>query len=836
MKRYLSPLETMLYRHLPSRVTLTYRVSGRVEESLLADALSATTVRYPLLRARVSHDRNGSFLQLDDSRPRLRVLTDGANTLREELNTPRSSEPDVLRATLIRGDVCTIVLHMQHAFSDGRSILAVGEILWQAYTALAEGRPAQLPEEHQGGLPDPIEAHLGGWSDVEVADYVATQDALSRQITLASLPRTAGVQADPSAAPAVDAHRVQLSREDTANVLAAARAADLSVHGLISGVLLSGVRKYLVPTCGPVNVGCLSAVDLRSRLGLPIGPDRVGLAASWFTGIVRLTEDRGPFELGRDYQDQLRVGIDRGQPELALLAVSSISASKTILNASLSVSNLNAVSLPPTPAGVQVTDIRTFSVPDRDFEKPDNGRLRVLVLTVDGRLNLELAFDSNFFASAQVEEFLEAAGTMLRSIGADVPACTRADARSYPADPPSRPRWRRSQRDPFPPGEPRMSIRSGLEVTAMSDTALCVEIPPRYCPLPTATHPHADLLSDRGAGWLNGFGLCRSQDQLERMRGNDCAGFYGRIMPTAQADRLQLAVDWCYLMFAFDDIHCDEGPASTRAGEFVALASKVVRVLETPDAEMGVRSSIQDAFLPPVRDLALRGRALGTNTQVRRIIDGHRAWFFGVLWEFGYRAQDRTPALNDYAHMRQHTAGGTATTGWMEIVDGAEIPDREMDSPAVRALAELAFAIASWDDDLFSYGKELWFASRTPTSAGCKLNLVDILARERDYVLEEALWEAVQLCNRLTYRFIELRDQVWPKASAPLRDYLDHLTHLLRGNIEWGLKAGRYRNPDGRSPNAVTTSGSWTEIPPAGVATAPPIPSIAWWWDDDLGL
>src|SRR5215217_470986 len=367
----------------------------------------------------------------------------------------------------------------------------------------------------------------------------------------------------------------------------------------------------------------------------------------------------------------------------------------------------------------------------------------------------------------------------------------------------------------------------------MPDAGLRIEIPPRYCPLPTATHPQAGLLSERGAAWLNGFGLGTSADQRERMLGNDCAAFYGRIMPDAQADRLQLAVDWCYLMFAFDDINCDEAPASTSIGNVVALAARVMRVLEAPEAAMG---GVGDLFLPPVRDLALRGRAWATDTQIRRVIDGHRAWYFGVLWEFGFRSGGITPSLNDYAHMRQHTAGGTATTCWMEIIDGVEIPDRELASPAVRALAELAFTIAAWDDDLFSYGKELWFAEREPTPSRCKLNLVDILIAERRHTLEQALWEAVQLCNRLTHRFIELRDRVWPVASDPLRHYLDHLTHLLRGNIEWGLQAGRYRNPDGRSPDAVTTMGSWTDTPPTDPSTAPPIPSIAWWWDDDLGL
>ncbi|MEU7136607.1 glutamate dehydrogenase [Streptomyces sp. NPDC046261] len=366
-----------------------------------------------------------------------------------------------------------------------------------------------------------------------------------------------------------------------------------------------------------------------------------------------------------------------------------------------------------------------------------------------------------------------------------------------------------------------------------------VEIPPRYCPLPSAEHPDADRLNARAAAWVNGYGLCRGGAQRVRMTGNDCAGFYGRIMPRAPAGRLQVAVDWCVLMFAFDDLHCDEGPASVRAGDFSGFATRLLRVLEAPGTAPGMAPGTAPGtapggsvapFLAATGDLAARCRAEGTPVQVRRVVEGHRAWFLGVLWEFGCRLRDRTPSLDDYAHMRQHSAAGTATTSWMEIIDRAEIPGWVMDSPAVRALDELALTIAAFDDDLFSYGKERWLAARDPRPSRCRLNLIDVLAAERGLGFEEAMAEAVDLCNRLTLRFVRLRDQVLSRACEPLRLHLDHLSHLIRGNIEWGLRAGRYTNPDGRHAGAVVTTGSFTEDAP-DADTPPPIPSVAWWWD-----
>ncbi|MGK5553373.1 terpene synthase family protein [Actinomadura kijaniata] len=363
---------------------------------------------------------------------------------------------------------------------------------------------------------------------------------------------------------------------------------------------------------------------------------------------------------------------------------------------------------------------------------------------------------------------------------------------------------------------------------APGQAAIQVELPPRYCPLPAARHPDEARLAQRTQAWIDGFGIALTPRQQVRMRGNDCPGFYGRIMPTAPTERLQLAVDWCTLMFLFDDAQCDEGPASTDPHQFTTLAAGILRTLETPTAGT-LTGGLFDA---PVQDLARRTHQWATPVQARRGVEGHRAWFFGVLWEFAHRLADRTPALNDYAHMRQHTAAGTATLAFAEIIDGQEIPAAEMEAPAVRALTEVAITTAALDDDLFSYGKELWQAARTPTPSRCRLNLPDILRTERHLQQPQALRQAVELCNQLTLRFLQLRERVLPGASQPLRRYVEHLSHLIPGNLEWGLRADRYTNPDGHHPGAVATTATFTQTaPPTG---PPPIPSIAWWWDRAL--
>ncbi len=150
-----------------------------------------------------------------------------------------------------------------------------------------------------------------------------------------------------------------------------------------------------------------------------------------------------------------------------------------------------------------------------------------------------------------------------------------------------------------------------------------------------------------------------------------------------------------------------------------------------------------------------------------------------------------------------------------EIIDGEEVPAAEVDAPAVCALTEVAIITAALDGDLFYYGKELWQAIRAPTPSRCRLNLPDILRAERHLERPRALERTVELCDQLTLRFLQLREQVLPGASRPLCRYIEHLPHLILGNLERGLR-------DGRHPGAVATSVTFTQTAPPPVRRPSP--------------
>ncbi|MBT2411047.1 glutamate dehydrogenase [Streptomyces sp. ISL-12] len=358
----------------------------------------------------------------------------------------------------------------------------------------------------------------------------------------------------------------------------------------------------------------------------------------------------------------------------------------------------------------------------------------------------------------------------------------------------------------------------------MAGTA--VDTPPFYCPLASAVHPEAEEAERRALAWLARSGLCRGDTDLARYAGSRSADFYARFAPDADLDRLWPAALWVYWGFAFDDARCDEGPYAADPAAFATMAFSVQRALEVPG-----RLDCADPYAAVLHEIGELFRAVAGPVQNRRFEHAHRAWLTGVQWQIGNRATGRMPDLDEYLAMRLHSAGGEPTYAMLEIANGLDVPDREMDSPAVRALTEMAILVAALDNDRHSHARE---ATRHQTEQ----NIVNVLRVQHRYSLHQAVDEAIALRDAVLERFLALRDQVTPRAGTSLRHYLTDLGHGIRGNIEWALRVPRYLAPDGVTPAArarvpaQAAVGRWTDAPRPGRQDPRQLPSIAWWWND----
>ena len=305
-----------------------------------------------------------------------------------------------------------------------------------------------------------------------------------------------------------------------------------------------------------------------------------------------------------------------------------------------------------------------------------------------------------------------------------------------------------------------------------------------------------------------------------RVLATNSAEFYARFAPDGTEEGLLTATLWTYWGFAFDDARCDHGPLAANPGAFLPMAGRVQHAAESASAP----PPSADRYAAALHDVVARMRSHATPTQVRRFLDANRHWLYCVAWQVGNRCTGRMPDLAEYLALRMGSSGGPPTIALLEVTTGVEVPARELDHPAVRALTEMTWLVAALDNDLHSHRKEV---AETETDQ----NVVTVLVRQNGCSTEQALVEAVALRDRVMGRFLWLRDRVRARASAELACYLDCLGHAIRGNIDWAANVPRYLaadTPDGvpsQVPIVVTDEPSDTRADP------PPIPAIAWWWD-----
>ncbi|GAA1305019.1 terpene synthase family protein [Saccharothrix xinjiangensis] len=345
-----------------------------------------------------------------------------------------------------------------------------------------------------------------------------------------------------------------------------------------------------------------------------------------------------------------------------------------------------------------------------------------------------------------------------------------------------------------------------------TDAPAGISLRPFYCPVPEAVHPHVAEVERGALAWVDRIGLAADDEARKRLLRTRSADFFSRFAPCADEDGLQIAVRWVYWGFLFDDRRCDAGRFSDDPLAFPPMAASVQRAVDAPWCE-----AVDDRYARAVQDIVRSMYELRTPTQARRFADAHRGWLFAVAWQVANRARGHMPDLDDYTAMRLHTCGGGPTIALLEIANGPEVPGAEMDSPAVRALTEMAILIAAWDNDLHSYDKEF-------REDNTDQNLANVLAHHRRLHPDEAVAEAVRLRDRVMTRFLRLREAVAARpVSGALRTYLDGLGHAIRGNIDWALSSPRYRG---------LVNPGWADEPSDDNPDPLPLPTIAWWWDD----
>ncbi|MFD4243695.1 selina-4(15),7(11)-diene synthase [Streptomyces sp. NPDC058525] len=340
-------------------------------------------------------------------------------------------------------------------------------------------------------------------------------------------------------------------------------------------------------------------------------------------------------------------------------------------------------------------------------------------------------------------------------------------------------------------------------------------VPPTYAPIPPAIHPRHAAIDAQTVDWAQAFGI-GSEELRGRLVMHDIGTFSARILPAGHEEVVALLSDFVFWLFGVDDGFCEEGSLGRRPGELTAVLHRLLRVAQNPEAPM----LLDDPLARGLRDLRRRVSRYGTAGQATRWVDSLREYFFSVVWEASHRSEGTVPSLSDYTLMRLYDGATTVVLPLLEMGHGYELQPYERDQPAVRAAAEMASFIITWDNDIVSHHKE----SR---ATGYYLNVLRVLEREYRISPDGALTVAIAQRDRVMCAFMRLWDALLDGASPQLRQYLQSLASFIRGSQDWGISSLRYTTPE--DPACLPTY--FVDSPSDDSPEPLDIPAISWWWD-----
>ncbi|MFD0327623.1 selina-4(15),7(11)-diene synthase [Streptacidiphilus monticola] len=302
-----------------------------------------------------------------------------------------------------------------------------------------------------------------------------------------------------------------------------------------------------------------------------------------------------------------------------------------------------------------------------------------------------------------------------------------------------------------------------------------------YSPYAPALHPQHVRINQRTAQWAvrHRIGSAELRSALVE---SDIGTFAARILPEGREDVAQLLADFVLWLFGVDDGHCEDGQLGRRPGALAAELSRLLRVAQNPEAPL----LPTDRLAAGLRDLSRRFTALGgTPAQKARWVDALREYYLSVVWEAEHRVAGTVPTLSDYTLMRLYDGATSVVLPLLELGHGYELDPDERDDRQVRALAEMAYFVICWDNDLFSYDKEA-------RSGHWVLNVITVLQHHQGCTVEQALALAVEQRDRVLYLFARCAEAVRRTASPQLLQYLDSLADFVRGAQDWGVTSARY--------------------------------------------
>ncbi|GAA0730714.1 hypothetical protein Drose_26990 [Dactylosporangium roseum] len=339
--RVLDTVECQLANQ-PTALVVRYR--GQLRRPALDLAFQRLAEANPLLRARlVSVDGLLSF-HIDAEHPSPPVVGAGdhVSLLRQVAQTWSTGNALSRLVVSVEQDGGHVGMFTDHSIADGRAKFALLVELWAIYTALAEGGRAEPVAQV---VPAPPTVVLAG--------------RLGRAVP--PLTQPSGRPGDGKVE--LRKRYTTFSADETAALTAFARAGGLTVNALLAGAILASQLRCAEQGPEPIEMTCVSRIDLRSRVDPPIGALETTNLSGVHAARVPVGLDTDPADIARTINQQLRASVGKRFPENDFLdrSFAEREHSGAAGLSTVALSNLGRLPDLPAPAGLSLEGFSIFS-------------------------------------------------------------------------------------------------------------------------------------------------------------------------------------------------------------------------------------------------------------------------------------------------------------------------------------------------------------------------------------------------------------------------------------------------------------------------------------------
>lgn len=309
-----------------------------------------------------------------------------------------------------------------------------------------------------------------------------------------------------------------------------------------------------------------------------------------------------------------------------------------------------------------------------------------------------------------------------------------------------------------------------------------ISVPDLQVPFPEAISPHAEQIDRLSIDWLSRHRMLDRADQFARIEQARLGLLTARAYPLAPPETLQVIADWHIWLFALDDGYCDESDFGAQPVDMIQMAARLLRVVDAPDEAIPPGAGRCASGL---RDVRQRLESQASRAQLERWTATVHDYLFGIVWEAANRSHRTIPSLGDYVPLRRLAGAVPTCLGLIDISLTSEIPADEWTDPRLQRLTRKAANLIAWDNDIFSYNKEL-------SDHGALHNLVTVLANERQCAPQAAVDFAVAMHDAEVADFLRIESQITPTVSDVTRTYITGLKHWVRGFLDYAKESSRY--------------------------------------------